>query len=440
MTGTENRNRREVVLALARFALAGLLAVVVVGALGVAVQRKAAREDAIDDAKLTARLAGRGIVEANVTPALLRGDPDAISHMDEVVRERISAGDGIERVKLWTGDGRVVYSDNPALIGKRFPLDEDDREALENGTVAAEETELTREENELDGLEGRMLEVYMPISGPDGKPMLFELYQRQSAVATDAKETWLAFAPGMIGALILLQLLQLPLAYRMARNLQDGRREREGLLEKALDASDSERRRIAGDLHDGVVQDLVGTSYALAAAADRVNGHAGPEVSQALRHGASQTRRSIRQLRSLLVDIYPPDLHKAGLAAALSDLVAPLESRGVQAHVQLPPTLVLERDAEALMFRTAQEALRNVMAHSKATRVDVSVSVDGRNAGLDITDDGCGFSPERAQEAREDGHFGLRVLSDMAQHAGGRLSIDSAPGAGTRVLLEVPVA
>ncbi len=439
-TTHETRRRTEVALPLLRFALAGLLAVVVVGAIGVALQRQAARDDAIEDAKTVARLAGKGIIEANLSPALMQGDPRAIAHIDEVVRERISAGDGVERVKLWRADGTIVYSDMPALIGKQFKLSEEDLAAIGNGRVVAEETKLDRDENRLDGLSGKVLEVYMPINGPGGEKLLFELYQRQSAVATDAKQTWLNFVPGMIGALLLLQLLQLPLAYRMARNLHQSRREREALLEKALAASDNERRRIAGDLHDGVVQDLVGTSYALAAAAQRINGHGGPEVAAALREGAGQTRRSIRQLRSLLVDIYPPDLHRAGLAAALSDLVAPLESRGVEAHVDMPAALNIDKEAEALMFRTAQEALRNVVAHSHATRVDVRVSVEGRRVGLGIVDDGIGFSPERADEAREDGHFGLRVLNDMATHAGGSLSIDSAPGAGTRVKLEVPVA
>ena len=73
-------------------------------AIGVALQRKAARDDAIDDAKtVTAPGRRRASSRPNVTPALLRGDRDAIAHMDEVVRERISAGDGIERVKLWAG-------------------------------------------------------------------------------------------------------------------------------------------------------------------------------------------------------------------------------------------------------------------------------------------------------------------------------------------------
>jgi signal transduction histidine kinase len=440
MHGNETRRRTDVALPLVRFALAGLLAVIVVGGIGVALQVRAARADAISDAKALARLAGNGIVEPNVTPALLAGDPAALRRMDRLVREKIRSGDGIERVKLWTADGRIVYSDLRPLIGRRFPLPADEREALETGAAAAELTDLRRDENRFDGLSGKLLEVYLPMTTADGQKLLFELYQRQSTVATDAKRTVLAFAPALIGALLLLQLLQLPIAYRMARSLHDHRLEREALLLRALAASDTERRRIASDLHDGVVQDLAGTSYALAAAADRVDGQAPPEVGHALRDGARQTRRSIRQLRSLLVDIYPPDLHRAGLAAALSDLVAPLESHGVHARVDLPPGLRLEPDAEALMFRTAQEALRNVMAHSDAEHVDVSVILEHHHAGLTIADDGRGFTPEDAETARGDGHLGLRVLGDMARDAGGRLDIDSAPGGGTRVWLEVPVA
>jgi signal transduction histidine kinase len=440
MIGPITRRRTDVALPLLRFALAGLLAVIVVGALGVALQRQAARDDAIDDAKTVARLAGNGIIQPNVTPELLRGDPAAIARLDELVRSKILSRDGIVRVKLWAANGRVVYSDAEALIGRTFPLPAEEQESIARGEVEAELTNLDREENRLDRLRGRLLEVYMPITAPTGEPMLFELYQRQSSVASDATRTWLEFAPAMIGALLLLQLLQLPLAYRMARGLQQHRQEREALLLRALAASDTERRRIAGNLHDGVVQDLAGTSYALAAAADRVNGSGGADVAIALREGADQTRRSIRQLRSLLVDIYPPDLHRAGLAAALSDLVAPLESRGVRASLDLPVGLRLEPEAEALMFRTAQEALRNVAAHSQAARVDVSVSVDGGHAGLEIADDGRGFTPEQAAAARDDGHFGLRMLADMAENAGGRLDIESAPGEGTRVRLEVPVA
>jgi two-component system NarL family sensor kinase len=440
MQGNETRRRTDVAVPLARFALAGLLTVIVVGAIAVALQRNAAHDDAIRDAQTLARLAGEGILGPNINQALIDGDEKQLAKVDRLVHEKILSEDGIVRVKVWDRTGKIVYSDLHALRGQRFDLPEEEREAFHTGRPEAELTNLKRDENRFDRLSGKLLEVYLPIRSVEGQPLLFELYQRQSSIGTTAQKTWLSFLPALIGALVLLQLLQLPLAYRMARTLHDNRVEREALLVRALAASDTERRRIASDLHDGVVQDLAGTSYSLAAAADRIDGSAPPDVSHALRDGARQTRRSIRQLRSLLVDIYPPDLHRAGLAAALSDLVAPLESRGVRARVDLPPGLRLEPDAEALMFRTAQEALRNVMAHSEAENVDVSVVLENSHAGLAIADDGRGFTVDEAQAARDDGHLGLRVLADMAQDAGGRLDIDSEPGRGTRVWLEVPVA
>jgi two-component system, NarL family, sensor kinase len=293
MHGNDTRRRTDVALPLLRFALAGLLAVVVVGAIGVALQRNAARNDAIRDAKTLARLAGSGIMQPNVTRPLIEGDPAEVARVDKLVGSKILSQDGIVRVKLWDETGKIVYSDNKALVGKRFELSEDDKEAFETGKAAAELTDMSREENRFDNLRGKLLEVYLPIMSTDGQPLLFELYQRQQSVAASAQKTWLSFAPALIGALLLLQLLQLPAAYRMARSLHDNRQEREALLLRALAASDTERRRIASDLHDGVVQDLAGTSYALAAAADRIDGQA-PEVSEALRDGALPARSPSR--------------------------------------------------------------------------------------------------------------------------------------------------
>jgi signal transduction histidine kinase len=429
-----------------RFALASLVAVILAGAIGVALQRKAARDDAIREARTLAHLAGDGIVAPNVNQALLDEDPEALRKIDGLVNAKIISRDGIGivRVKIWerTGDnvGRIVYSDLHSLIGREFNLPDEDIEAFGTNTVHAEETDLQHAENRFDRLSGKLLEVYLPIRTTAGRPLLFEIYQKQSAVSATARKTWEGFAPALIGALVLLGLLQLPLAYRMARTLHDNRHEREALLLRAIAASDTERRRIAGDLHDGVVQDLAGTSYALAAAADRINGHATAEVSEALRDGARQTRRSIRQLRSLLVDIYPPDLHRAGLAAALSDLVAPLESRGVQARVELPPGLRLEPDFEALMFRTAQEALRNVLEHADADHVDLELARTNGHVALTVRDDGRGFSDAEVERRRREGHLGLSLLEDGAAELGGRLTVESAAGRGTLVRLEVPVA
>ena len=89
---------------------------------------------------------------------------------------------------------------------------------------------------------------------------------------------------------------------------------------------------------------------------------------------------------------------------------------------------------EALFFRTTQEALRNVMKHAGAKHVDVAVGRTNGRATLTVRDDGRGFDPS----SRPEGHFGLRILSDLAQEAGGELSVDSASAQGTTVRVEVP--
>jgi two-component system, NarL family, sensor kinase len=436
------RIRRPAILTppLAQFALASLIAVLVVGGSGLALLRHAARADAIDDATTVARLAGQGIVQPSVTPALLRGDRRAVARVDRLVRSEILDREGVVRVKLWTAEGRIVYSDKRSLIGKRFAVSPEDRRALITGRAAAELTDLDRAENEFERREGQLLEVYMPIHTTTGRPLLFEVYQRGSAIATNMKKTWLGFLPALVAALIVLGLLHLPLAQRLARQLQQSRAEREALLTRAIAASDTERRRIAGDLHDGVVQELAGTSYTLSAAAERLNGDAPPHVADTLRAAARQTRRNIRQLRSLLVDIYPPDLHRAGLAAAVSDLAAPLESRGIQATLNLAPVGRMAPDREALVFRSAQEALRNVIAHSGADHVDVGLAAHDGHVELTVADDGRGLSAEAVQAAQDDGHLGLRLLADMARDAGGELNVQSEPGQGTYVRLRVRTA
>jgi signal transduction histidine kinase len=234
----------------------------------------------------------------------------------------------------------------------------------------------------------------------------------------------------MIGALILLALIQLPLAWWLARRIERGQRERERLLRHAIEASDVERRRIAQDLHDGVVQDLAAVSYSLAAAAE---GAPAP-YDHDLRSAAAETRHGIGQLRTLLVDIYPPELHRAGLGASLADLLGSAEARGLETSLEVDPDLQLEAETEALFFRIAQEAVRNAVKHAGAQAVSVDVYATETGARLVVEDDGRGFDPS-AVEA--EGHFGLRVLEDLAQEAGGELEIDSAPGAGTRVVAVV---
>jgi two-component system, NarL family, sensor kinase len=418
------RDFRRVVL---QYALSGVAALILLGAAGVYLLQHVGRDEAIRNARDDAELAARGVVQPALTPGLLRGDPAEIARLDRVVRRGILGG-RIVRVKIWDASGRIVYSDEHRLIGSRYASGA--QELREVSGTNAEVSDLSQPENRFERRFDKLLEVYLRIPGPSRAPLLFETYERYSSVAASGRKLWLAFVPAILGTLALLWLVQLPLAWRGARQLREHQAERERLLQRAIESSELERRRIARDLHDGAVQDLAGVSYNLTAASREVENE---EAAAILRDAAAGTRRTIRELRSLLVDIYPPDLHRTGLGPALQDLVAPLGPKGIEASVDVPEDLTLRPELETLLYRCAQEALRNVAKHSHAQNVHVRVETDDY-ARLVVTDDGRGFDGSVA-----DGHFGLRLLSDLAEEAGGRVKLDTTPEQGTRVCIEAPL-
>jgi two-component system NarL family sensor kinase len=269
---------------------------------------------------------------------------------------------------------------------------------------------------------------------PTGQRLLFEVYQRYSAISSQGKRLWEAFLPALIGAMVLLELLQMPLAISLVRRLKRGQLERELLMRRAIDASSRERRRIAGDLHDGPVQSLAGVSYSLAAAAGRI-GSLDADAGHLIGMAGVDTRRAITELRSLLVELYPPTLSREGLLAAVSDLAAPLSARNIDVEIDVPEDLGVDEDVEAILFRSAQEALRNIAAHAHASTVHLGVRNEEGHVVLAISDDGRGFD---MQSESPDGHLGLTLVADLVSDAGGKLSVDSHPGAGTSVIVVIP--
>ena len=400
----------------------------------------ALRSVALDEAKRDTRTkveeAGQ-LVESALGDGVLAGDPEALDALDDVVLGRVLSG-SVVRVKLWSADGRVLYSDEPAQVGGRYALAEDQLELLRDGGARVEVSELDRPENALDRGYGELIEAYTRIRTPSGEPVLFELYERLDSVTADARRLLGALAPPILGAIGLLVLVQVPLVWSLARRLQRGHEEREALLAGAIAASSRERRRIASYLHDGPVQDLAGVAFALAPLADGAAARGDEDGARALREAVDRLRADVRDLRALLVDLHPPNLAAAGLAAALDDLVAPLRARGVAVDVSLAGADALDRDREALVYRVAQEALRNVVAYADARSVTVDLRAEGGALRLLVADDGRGFSSAARAERAAAGHVGLSLLEELARQAGGRLDVSSQEGRGTRVELEMP--
>ncbi|HWF57862.1 MAG TPA: sensor histidine kinase [Candidatus Dormibacteraeota bacterium] len=425
-----------------RFAAGGLLAACLVGAGTFMVVSRDAENQAVGHAKDITQVEGVGIVQPALSDSLLSRDVASIAALDRIVRQRILSGD-LVRVKLWSAAGTVIYSDEPRLIGRRFTLGSAELASLRSGTVDAGVSDLTDAENQYERSFGKLLQVYLRVHTPAGVPLLFETYQRYQAITQYQQSVWASFLPVLIIGLATLLVVQIPLAVGMARRLRTSLAEREALLERAINASEQERRRIARDLHDGVVQRLAAVTFSLSALARRLTfgsrrDSAPPSALSDVTHAAGETRAAMRDLRTLIVEIAPPNLHAEGIDNALRDLLEPLSQSGVRVSLEAPHDIALPAAATTLLFRVAQEALRNAGKHAESRHVDVRLENHGTGVQLVISDDGRGFSAEDLDRQRRDGHVGLSLLRDLVADAGGALHVDSHPGAGTRVSVEVP--
>jgi two-component system NarL family sensor kinase len=157
----------------------------------------------------------------------------------------------------------VVYSDVESLIGQDFEHEVWARLLLEGAPATATLESQTAEENEFEANSGELVEVYARSASQSGAPMIFETYSSGEGVRREQQAVLWAVIPPMLLSLAVLQLTQLVPAVRLARRIQVHQAARNALLRCAIEASDQERRQIAGELHDEVIQDLSGLAYAL---------------------------------------------------------------------------------------------------------------------------------------------------------------------------------
>ncbi|GAA1127352.1 GAF domain-containing sensor histidine kinase [Nocardioides aquiterrae] len=247
-------------------------------------------------------------------------------------------------------------------------------------------------------------------------------------------------------------------AERLWRAVNQHRTERDRLIKQAISAQEAERRRIAFDLHDGVTTALASMSFHLSAADLTVSELAAasdmttPVLERARAELVSareladlaynQTRAAISGLHSLVLD----DL---GLVAALESLVqtATAGQDGSAIELLVDPAAALDGipdHAAAALYRIAQEALANAVKHAEADRVVLSVRRVGDSIVLGCADDGKGFDPADRRTARAldaDGtqHFGLSSIAERCALIEASLRIESVPGRGTTLLVELPL-
>jgi signal transduction histidine kinase len=395
--------------------------------------QRTSENSAVKDAGQYGMLSGRAALAPFINDDLLTGSQEAIDNVAIAGKALMTEG-GATHVKVWSVDGKVLWADEEKLIGQTFEFEEDEKQLLDGEGVLANLSTLDKAENKFEIAAGEksLLQVYFGWKTPSGTPMVVETYYPADLVDARAADQRQSFLPLLLGGLVLLTIAWIPLARALTLRLKRLQAERENLLERVIDSSDIERRRIAAEVHDGAVQELIGITFSLSAAADE----SPPPMNERLGGLAVATRHTVRSLRSLLNSIYPVEVPDEGWAAGLDSIISALRQRGVLVNVSVPDVRLSPAN-ELLLLRVSREALRNVDAHAHASEVNITMTKAGKRVKLVIVDNGVGFDKEMAVSQRQVGHLGLQLLRDLAEDMGATLVVDSTPGSGTTVHLEL---
>ena len=220
---------------------------------------------------------------------------------------------------------------------------------------------------------------------------------------------------------------------RLHRQLATRERAHEDFAEQVIAAQESERRRLAGDIHDGISQRLVGLTYRLDAAARAIDDADQASAAEQMEKARDRVDLTLAEARSAISGLRPPVLDDLGLAGGLASLAASIPEVDLELNLaedRLPEHI------EVALYRIAQECAQNVVKHSRALVATVTFAVADGMARLEVTDNGVGF--EAAPGARSVG-YGMLSMAERAELVGGALVVQSRPGGGTTVTVTVPI-
>ncbi|MDA8184971.1 MAG: sensor histidine kinase [Actinomycetota bacterium] len=236
------------------------------------------------------------------------------------------------------------------------------------------------------------------------------------------------------------QSVDLSAALAQAREAQEDRAK---LLSRTVLVAERERARVAADLHDGPIQHLASSAYAIDSALLRLERGQADLAAASLARVRESLADEVGSLRRMMSELRPPVLDQGGLVPALRDYVAAF-SRRSGTSVELTPELGevdLPDELETVLYRLVQEALTNVERHSGARSVQLRLTrLWGDLVELSVRDDGVGFEPGHLTELLRAGHFGVAGMRERVEAAGGKWRLTSAPGKGTELKATIPMA
>jgi signal transduction histidine kinase len=358
-----------------------------------------------------------------LTPALAGQDPEAQNAVGQAV-DRLAAAGVVSRITVRAADGGIVWSEDRATIGTAPSLTAGERTALRTGAAVPVD--------QAPGAAAGSMAVAVGVRDTSGTPDVVDVVDDAALVAA-LRPAWANGAAVTTAGLLFLLLVQAPLAYCLARRRTHPRPSDDALAQAAAEAADGERRRLVSEVHDYVIPALAGVAYELDAA--RLGSPRADPPGVVLARSGDGLRRVVGDLRALLSDGAPTRLPQAELGSALGVL----DGGSMAVSVRCPRMHELPEPVAELLYRCAQESLRNAAAHSRAEAVEIVVEHDEEQATMIIDDDGCGFEVSELADSQAAGHLGLRSLGGLVADRGGSLTVRSAPGQGTRLVVTVPL-
>ena len=381
---------------------------------------------------------------------LPQSDTAALDHL----YSETGLGQGVVLFKIWSLDGRVLYSPDVAVVGRQFPLDTGLTQAM-HGEVAADISSLDEPENTYERARfSRLVEVYAPVrSVSDGRVIAVnEFYLRPDALDADIREaqlrSWAVVGGiGLFTYLILSGIVkrgsdtirrqQTELQRRLDQNVRLHERVRQAagrttaLNEQAL-------RRISADLHDGPGQALALALLRLDALQAPCESDDGTQTRDDFATVQSAIRDALSDVRAISAGLRLPELGAMSVAEVAVRAIDDHQRRsgvtvgrrleGLPEHAPLPIKIAV--------VRTLQEALSNATRHGEGRGIQVSMQREADAVRLSVEDHGPGFDPQAADRS---GHLGLAGMRERAEVLGGSFEVVSAPGAGTAVMVRLPL-
>lgn len=435
--GSPDRTVRRAVIALAVGAIIAF-AIVVVGSTFLA--KQIARDEELAEATRTGNVLVRTAL-AGAIRALVDGDAQAITALDEAVRIRRGSGSTVYLAVL-APDGHVYYpTDNAEMRAAEqeqvSQLQLQRTQPLPDKTSA---TLITADEGRAeigDLAVGRMVRVDVPLELSRGTTVGVLVYSTDERLRTAEAALSVKLVTLSTGAVSLLLVLNLPVSVWLLRRVGKAHLERVRMLSNEVAAADRERRNIARDLHDGVIQDLAGAGYALEALTTAFEAHADESTRRMLNLSHDAVQRSTQALRTLIFDVAPPDLTSESLSTAIADLAGRLDHR-VDVEVEVDLGTPVGQQTATIVYRAVRECLTNIVKHARAKHARITIRSDASNVYVVAEDDGKGFPADMA-ERRRNGHLGLTLLAAAIADLGGRLTIDDRGGHGAAVRCRIPI-